>query len=93
MPNKCLDHHKPPLPAVLTVVEFGRKFGTDEACREELKRRRWGEHLERFACPECDHPKGWWLPQRNLVECGDCHHQTSVTAGTVFHGARSPLWK
>jgi hypothetical protein len=23
----------------------------------------------------------------------ECHRQTSVTAGTVFHGARVPLWK
>ena len=93
MPSACVDHHQPPLPAVLTVAEFGRKFGTDEACREELKRRRWGDHLERFACPACGHTKGWWLPQRELVECGECHHQTSVTAGTVFHGVRTPLWK
>jgi hypothetical protein len=27
------------------------------------------------------------------MECGHCHHQTSVTAGTVFHRLRSPLWK
>jgi hypothetical protein len=93
MPNPSLDYHKPPLPAVLTVAEFGRKFGTDEACRAELQRRRWGERLERFTCPACGHPKGWWLPQRDLVECTECHHQTSVTAGTVFHGARTPLWK
>ena len=93
MPDRCLDAHKPPLPAVLTVAEFGRKFATQEACLEELKRRRWGPDLERFACPACGHGKGWWLPRRELVECRDCHHQTSVTAGTVFHGARTPLWK
>jgi hypothetical protein len=78
---------------VLTVAEFGRTFGTDEACLEELKRRRWGANLERFACPACGHPQGWWLAQRRLVQCAECHHQTSVTAGTVFHGARAALWK
>jgi len=93
MPNPTVDHHKPPLPAVLTVAEFGRRFGTDEACLEELKRRRWGADLERFACPACGHPKGWWLSHRRLVECAACHHQTSVTAGTVFHGARAAPWK
>lgn len=27
------------------------------------------------------------------MQCGDCRHQTSVPAGTVFHRVRSPLWK
>lgn len=27
------------------------------------------------------------------MECREGHHQTSPTAGTVFHGARVPLWK
>jgi hypothetical protein len=28
-----------------------------------------------------------------LVKRGERHHQTSVTAGTVFHGVRAALWK
>jgi len=43
--------------------------------------------------PDCGHPRGWWPADRRLVEGGECHQQTSVTAGTVFHGARVPLWK
>ncbi|MBU0637308.1 MAG: transposase [Planctomycetes bacterium] len=93
MPDHCREHHQPPLPAVLTVAAFVRKFHSDEACLEELKRIRWGANLERFACPECGHAKGWWLARRRLVECSECHKQTSVTAGTVFHGARAALWK
>jgi len=93
MPDTRQDYHQPPLPAVRTVAEVCGKFGTDEACLAELKRRRWGANLERFACPACGHARGWWLAQRELVECCACHHQTSVTAGTVFHGVRTPLWK
>jgi transposase-like protein len=31
------------------------------------------------------------LERRHLWECGDCGQQTSVTAGTVMHGTRTPL--
>jgi hypothetical protein len=31
------------------------------------------------------------LERRNLLECTRCHHQASVTAGTVLHGTRTPL--
>lgn len=84
---------KRPMPAVMDVGMFHRKFGTDEACWEHLRTTRWGPYLERFVCPDCGHTKGWWLGHRKLVECRDCHRQTSVTAGTVFHAARVPLWK
>jgi hypothetical protein len=26
-----------------------------------------------------------------MMECATCHRQTSLTAGTVFHGTRKPL--
>lgn len=81
------------LPAVMTVDQFRRRFGDDQACAVHLRTVRWGAQLERFECPACRHGRGWWLPQRQLVECGYCHHQASVTAGTVFHRRRTPLWK
>jgi transposase-like protein len=78
---------------VMDVGTFFERFGTDERCHEHLKATRWGANLERFACPACGHGKGWWLTNRRLVECCDCHHQASVTAGTALHGVRSDLWK
>jgi hypothetical protein len=93
MPNRSADPHKPPMPAVLTVAAFVQKFGTEEACLEHLKTLRWGANLERFTCPACGHTRGWWLAARELVECCACHHQASITAGTVFHRRRTPLWK
>ena len=84
---------KQPLPKVQDVASFFRRFGDDAACALHLKQTRWGTNLERFVCSDCGHDRGWWLPTRGLVECRDCHHQTSPTAGTAFHGARVPLWK
>ena len=68
---------KRPLPAVMDVGTFRERFGTDEACWEHLRNVRWGPDLERFTCPDCGHGKGWWLANRRLVECCECHHQRS----------------
>ncbi len=84
---------KTPIPKVIDVATFIGRFGCDEACREHLKEVRWGANLERFDCPDCGHAKGWWLQKRQLVECCECHRQTSVTAGTILHRVRTPLWK
>lgn len=53
--------HKVPLARIMTVAEFHRRFGTQEACVEHLRKVRWGEGLERFVCPACGHTQGWWL--------------------------------
>ena len=90
MPDK---KRKTGVAAVLNVGAFHERFGTDEACLDHLKETRWGKDLAGFTCPVCRHEKGWWLGNRKLVECCACHRQTSVTAGTVFHRIRAPLWK
>jgi len=91
MPDEVRPKHG--VPKIPDVVSFTRRFGDSSACALHLKEVRWGPSLERFVCPDCGHDRGWWLPTRQLVECRYCHHQTSPTAGTVFHGARVPLWK
>lgn len=90
MPDK---KRKTRVAAVLDVGTFHERFGTDEACVDHLKEARWGKNLETFICPVCKHEKGWWLGHRKLVECCACYRQTSITAGTVFHQIRTPLWK
>ena len=91
MPDDTRPKH--PMPKIPDVASFMRQFSDDDACTAHLRDKRWGPNLERFMCPDCGHDYGWWLPTRGLVECRMCHHQTSPTAGTVFHGARVPLWK
>jgi transposase-like protein len=70
-----------------TLPEFDRWFGTEEACREYLTRLRWPDG---FACSRCRSTDAW-LTERGLMHCRQCDHQVSVTAGTIFHGTRSPL--
>ena len=67
--------------------EFDSQFATERACRDYLFRVRWPEG---FRCPRCAGGQYW--PVRSvLLECAECGHQTSVTAGTIFQDTRKPL--
>lgn len=70
-----------------TMPEFEARFATEEQCRDFLEKLRWPEG---FICPACGRRDGCRLQSRDLFECS-CGHQTSLTAGTVFHGTRKPL--
>lgn len=71
-----------------TRAEFEERFATEEACRDFLIESRWnGEPT----CVRCGCKKVWSERGGRLFECSDCGHQTSVTAGTLFHGTRKPL--
>ena len=70
-----------------TQLEFEDRFSTEEACRSYLMSLRWPDG---FRCPTCGHRHGW-VNKRNLIECSCCHHQASLTAGTILEGTRKPL--
>lgn len=70
-----------------SLREFEKQFATEQGCREYLFRLRWPDG---FRCPRCSGTRHW--PVRSvLLECGECGHQTSVTAGTIFQDTRKPL--
>lgn len=71
-----------------TVLEFQRRFSTEEACLQYMVDSRWPEG---FACPICQHKDAYWLPKRKLYQCKGCKRQTSVMAGTVMHRSKVPL--
>jgi len=69
------------------MAEFEERFSTESACRDYLFRVRWPDG---WRCPRCGAKQGW--PNvRRLMECRACGHQSSLTAGTVFHGTKRPL--
>jgi hypothetical protein len=70
-----------------TLLELERRFATDQACRDYLFSLRWPDG---FVCPQCGGQKAW-PTERGLWHCGQCHHQASVTAGTVFQDTHLPL--
>lgn len=69
------------------LTQFEARFATEEACRQYLFHLRWPDA---FRCPRCGREKYW--PLRGvLLQCAECGHQASVTAGTIFQDTRSPL--
>ena len=63
-------------------------FPDDEACLEYLAKLRWPDG---FVCPACGVADEAWRTGRGRWMCRHCGRKTSVTAGTIFHGTRTPL--
>lgn len=74
----------------LTLCELIESFGNEEKCRTYLERLRWPDGPQ---CLECGSKKVYRILKRNQFVCGDCSHQFSVTAKTIFHDTHLPLWK
>jgi transposase-like protein len=73
------------------LLEFAARFGTEQRCIEHLAGLRWPDG---FVCSGCGGRQACRLNARARVyECGTCHRQESVTAGTVFHRTRTDLSK
>jgi Zn ribbon nucleic-acid-binding protein/transposase-like protein len=70
-----------------TLLEFEKRFSTEDQCREYLAKIRWPDG---FVCPACQGKDAFRLKSRELFECS-CGHQTSVTSGTIFHSTHKPL--
>ena len=70
-----------------TVLEFEKRFATEEACRRYLFELRWPNG---FCCPRCGQRQAW-TTKRGLYRCRLCDLQTSVTAGTILQDIRMPL--
>ena len=72
-----------------TWGEFVSWFSDEAACVAYLERLRWGDGFE---CPSCGSRRSW-RASRGLGSrvCAQCAKRTSVTAGTVFAGTRTPL--
>lgn len=73
----------------MSLVDFQKHFGTEEQCRKHLFAKRWPEG---FICPKCCSKKYCEL-SNGAIQCGECHHQTTVTAGTIMHRTHAPLTK
>ena len=74
-----------------TLIEWMARFGTEEACEEELLRRMFPDG---FLCPACGHARCSRVKGRSHKwQCTRCSRQFSVTAGTAMRGTKLPLVK
>ena len=74
----------------LSLSDFLSRYGTEAQCREALFSLRWPDG---FVCPKCGNKTYCELKNRPLYQYNACHHQTSVTAGTLFASTKLPLTK
>jgi hypothetical protein len=70
-----------------TLRQLEERFADEGACRAYLFAVRWPDG---FVCPRCYGRTGW-PSGRGLWVCGNCRHQASVTAGTIFQDTHLPL--
>ena len=70
-----------------TLMEFEKRFITEESCRDYIFQLRWPDG---FRCPRCRHEKAWPIGT-TLFQCTKCSYKTSVTAGTIFQDTHKPL--
>jgi len=72
-----------------TFQEFDDWFSTEKACLAYIVKLRWPQG---FSCPACKTiDKSPSVMKRGLFLCRACKHQTSITAGTLFHKSHKPL--
>ncbi|MCY9669537.1 IS1595 family transposase [Paenibacillus alginolyticus] len=76
----------------MNLIQFQKKFQTEEACHQHLFKMKWPEG---YHCPKCQHQKAYEIKTRNLplYECTNCQHQTTVITGTIFEKTRTDLVK
>lgn len=72
--------------------EFQKRFASESACYDYLYYSKWPNG---FLCPRCSHDQAVVMTTRRmpLYQCRCCHHQTTLTAGTIMEGSRTPLRK
>jgi transposase-like protein len=75
---------------LFSLASFVARFHTEEACADYLFQIKWPNG---FDCPRCHHHQYYQTTTRRLplYECTHCHHQASLTVGTVMKGSRTPV--
>ncbi|MFC5467858.1 transposase [Cohnella suwonensis] len=76
--------------AQASFEEFCNRYSTEDSCIESLFRSKWPNG---FLCPRCGFTECYLISTRRLplYECRSCRAQTSLIAGTIMEGSRTPL--
>ena len=86
-----MDLERQPVPSVdfpATFEQLDARFVIEEAYPRYLAQLRWADG---FVCPHCGAQSAAWMTSRGLWHCRVWQGKTSVAAGTVFDGTRTPL--
>ncbi len=58
--------------------------GGESKAYETFCQMRWAETNGKPVCPQCGHDEAYSITTRRKFKCKNCHHQFSVTSGTIF---------
>lgn len=72
----------------MKLIEFSRRFDSEESCEKYLKEVR---EREGVVCSKCGSKKHYWDKTTKSWRCVKCKHETTLTSGTVMHGSKLPL--
>lgn len=72
----------------ICIHAFIQRYGDEALCQQRLFQMRWPDG---YCCPNCGHTHCCQLKSRAVYQCNQCHHQASVTAGTLFAYSKLPL--
>jgi len=65
-----------------------KEYGTEKQCRDALFQWRWSQG---YVCPKCSSESYCALAARPVFQCNHCHHQQSLTSGTIFASTKLSL--
>lgn len=71
-----------------SLNDLYKNYGNEDQCAGALFKWRWPDG---FRCPHCGSGRHSIVKTRKLYQCSDCHHQTSLTSGTIFEQTKLPL--
>jgi len=71
-----------------SLTEFMEEYGSEEKCRKALFQWRWPDG---YVCPKCGSTNHCSLKSRAVFQCNHCHHQHTLTSGTIFASTKLPL--
>ena len=71
-----------------SLQQLFKEYGTEEQCEKVVFQWKWPTG---FSCPACQKSSYCVLEKRHLYQCNRCHHQTSLTSGTLFESTKLPL--
>ena len=63
----------------LSIFEFLKSYGTEEACRKAVFQLRWPNG---FRCPKCGNSSCCELKSRKVFQCHRCHRRFSAGMST-----------
>ena len=72
----------------MNLMNFYRRFPTEESCQLDFKKKR--EH-EGIVCKKCAGTEHYWKKDKKAFQCKKCSFRTSLRSGTVMESSKLPF--